>query len=194
MKIRLVVVSLAVGLSLIFLTGVGAQTLMSERIGVGARASYLLPRLDKALDSNFAMEGVFSYGVAPTFTTEVSVGHTRPAVLTEAGGKAQLTYILLSFQLRGEPTTDFAIYLGAGPGVILNKWSARGSERDMGGRDTFAGHLNIGFDYFITDNLALNMDAKYLWFDYRFIDRETNITGKELADSFLMGAGLKYVF
>jgi len=196
MRTRLVAVLLVVGVSLVFLAGAEAQSLISERIGVGLRAAYLLPTEDDILDSALSIEGAAQYGVSNNFATEVSVGHTRPDIIgsIEGGGSARITYVNLSFQFRGEPTADFALYLGGGPSVFFNGYKKGQGPDDYRGRDTFGAHLNIGFDYFVTANVVFNMDAKYLFFDYKYINRDNNKLGTVRADSLLMGTGLKYFF
>lgn len=169
-----------------------AQSLMTGRMGVGVRGGYLLPGEDDKLDSSFGFEGLLAYGVTDNLSAELSVGHTRPDIYYERiEGKAQITYFNLTFQLRGEPSPDLGLYFGAGPSLLINKWT--GSPGGVRGKDDLGVHLSAGLDYFLTEILVFNLDVKHLWADFKFRDRQ-NESGKISASSWLLAAGLKVFF
>lgn len=164
MKIRVAVFSLAFVVCLAVLNRAEGQTKISDRISLGLRASAFMPRQDEVVTGVFAGEGVVTFGLHRNAAVEMSVGHTlRYQSPRHLSARNQLTYANLSFQLRGEPTDNAGIYLGIGPSFIFNKWSSRleGSEEFARGRDGWGAHMGAGMDWFIGENLAINLDAKY---------------------------------
>lgn len=175
---------------------VGKQMIsVSCRPGVGARVAYFFPYSNDGVDSAIAYEGILSYMVNNNFATALSVGHTRPQWNDPIDGKARITYLNLTFELRGNPTPDFGLYLGFGPSMFFNNFKDNYDDQEVRVKDSFGMHLAIGFDYCITQDLVLNIDIKHLWFleDYKYtIDNGPTV--KADMDSVLMGAGLKYFF
>ncbi len=175
---------------------VGEQLIsVSCRPGIGARVAYFFPYSNDGVDSEIAYEGILSYQVSNIFATALSVGHTRPTWNDPISGEARLTYSNLTFELRGEPTPEFGLYLGFGPSIFFNSFKSSVDGVSVRARDSFGMHVSIGFDYCITQNIVFNIDVKHLWFleDYKY--RVNNgPTEKEKLNSVIMGAGLKYFF
>jgi hypothetical protein len=174
---------------------VGKQLIsVSCRPGVGARVAYFFPYSNDGVDSEIAFEGILSYMVSSNFATALSVGYTNPTWNDPISGESKLTYLNLTFELRGAPTAEFGFYLGFGPSMIFTDFDSD-TDANIRGRDSFGMHLAIGFDYCITQDLVFNIDVKHLWFleDYKY-SVDGGPTEKEKLDSVIMGAGLKYFF
>lgn len=167
---------------------------VSGRLGVGARIAYFFPYSNDGVDSTIAYEGIASYMVSSVFATALSVGYTRPQWDEPIDGHSELTYLNLTFELRGEPEPNFGLYLGFGPSLIFTNFDSA-TDANIKAKDTFGVHAALGIDFCITQYLVLNIDVKHLWFldDYKF-----KVDGgdwqKERLNSVIIGAGLKYFF
>lgn len=162
--------------------------------GVGARVAYFFPYSNDGVDSKIAYEGIVSYMVSNVFATALSVGYTRPEWNEPIDGQSELTYLNLTFELRGEPEPNFGLYLGFGPSLIFTDFDST-TEDNIRAKDSFGMHAALGIDYCITQNIVLNIDVKHLWFleDYRFKVND-GPWQKEKLNSVIIGAGLKYFF
>ncbi len=174
---------------------VGKQLIsVSCRPGVGARVAYFFPYSNDGVDSEIAFEGILTYMVSNNFATALSVGYTDPTWNDPISGESKLTYLNLTFELRGEPTPDFGLYLGFGPSMFFTSFDSD-TDDNIRAQDSFGMHVAIGFDFCLTQDLVLNIDVKHLWFleDYKYRVNDGPVE-KEKLDSVLMGAGLKYFF
>ena len=164
------------------------------RAGVGVRlATY--NATDSKVGNDTAIEGMVGYAITNTLLTVLSVGYTSPGISDSIAKSADLTYLNLDFEMRGDLNPNFAIYIGFGPSLLIKSYDLDGhSNRD----DTvIGGNVSLGMDYFVTPDIALNIDLKYL---ASFSKTKTDITGvgddQELPDldGFILGAGVKYFF
>ena len=61
--------------------------------------------------------------------------------------------------------------------------------------DNFAPHMNLGLEYLVSNNVAVNLDIKYIWDE---LEAEVNVPGytdEELdATKIVAGVGCKYYF
>ncbi len=162
--------------------------------GLGGRVAYFFPYSNDGVDSKIAFEGIATYMVNSIFATALSVGYTRPQWDEPVDGHSELTYMNLTFELRGEPAPNFGLYLGFGPSLIFSNFDSSTSV-NVKSKDTFGLNLSIGIDYCITQNIVLNIDVKHLWFldDYQ-IKIDDGSWQSEKLNSVIMGAGLKYFF
>ena len=174
---------------------VGPQLIsVPGRLGVGARVAYFFTYSNDGVDSTIAGEGIVSYMVNSIFATALSVGYTRPQWDEPVDGHSELTYMNLTFELRGNPEPNFGLYLGFGPSLIFTNFDSATSD-NVKAKDSFGMHVAIGFDYCITQNIVFNIDVKHLWFldDYK-VKVNDGDWEKEKLNSVIMGAGLKYFF
>lgn len=164
------------------------------RPGVGVRiASY--NSADSKVGNDTAIEGMVGYAITNSLLTVLSVGYTSPSISDSIAESADLTYLNLTFELRGDLNPNFAMYIGFGPSLFVKKYELEGhSDRS----DTVVGgNVSLGMDYFVMKDLALNIDLKYM---VSFSQTETDIGGVgqdvELPDldGLILGAGLKYFF
>ncbi len=167
---------------------------VSCRPGLGARVSYFFPYSNDDADSEIAYEGIISYAVSNVFATALTVGYTDPEILAPVEGRLRTTYLNLTFELRGEPEPNFGLYLGFGPSVYFNNFKSKGPY-DLNSDDSFGCHVSLGIDYFVLQDLALNIDVKHLWF---IDDVKYRVNGgskqKLEMNAMVFGAGLKYFF
>ncbi len=163
-------------------------------LGVGARLAYFFPYSNDGVDSKIAYEGIVSYMVNSIFATALSVGYTKPQWDEPVDGKSELTYMNLTFELRGNPEPNFGLYLGFGPSLIFTDFDS-GSSDDIDAKDSFGMHAAIGIDYCVTQNIVINIDVKHLWFldDYKIRVNDGDWQ-KEKLNSVILGAGVKYFF
>jgi len=179
-------------ITLLSVSSSSAQVMAEKRIGIGGRLGYMVPMKDN-LKSAFVYEGLLDYGVSNVFVTELSYGYSKPDLVYDNFGEAKIRYINLSFQLRGEPEPYFGLYLGVGPTLFFNGYRADSAEaQDVHAKDTFGIHVDFGFDYFITKNLVLNLDVKWLWFEYEYQRDLEGCTDELDAQSWVSGVGLKW--
>lgn len=163
-------------------------------LGVGARLAYFFPYSNDGVDNEIAYEGIVSYMVNSIFAGALSVGYTRPEWNEPVDGHSELTYMNLTFELRGEPEPNFGLYLGFGPSLIFSNFKSSSCD-NVKSKDTFGLNLALGLDYCVTQNIVLNIDIKHLWFldDYKIRINDGDWE-KEKLNSVIMGAGLKYFF
>lgn len=174
---------------------VGKQLIgVSCGLGVGARVGYFFPYSNDNVKSEIAYEGLIIYGVSNVFATTLAVGYTRPEFISPVEGDLELTYLNLTFELRGEPEPNFGLYLGFGPGLYFTNFDSKG-DYNLRSDDSFGLHVALGIDYFVTQSIAINIDVKHLWFMDDFKYRVDSVAQpKEKLNSAVFGAGLKYFF
>ncbi|MFH1039394.1 MAG: OmpW family outer membrane protein [PVC group bacterium] len=164
--------------------------------GLGARVAYFFPYSNSDVNSSIAYEGIVSYMVSNIFATALSVGYTRPEWnYPTMYGHSELTYLNLTFELRGEPEPNFGLYLGFGPSLIFSDFDSESPGVNVRAKDTFGAHVALGIDYCITQHIVLNIDVKHLWFldDYQYKIND-GAWEKAKLNSVIIGAGLKYFF
>lgn len=110
----------------------------------------------------FAYGGGFIYGFGKNFAVELDATHV-PNLDVETSGikvlEASFTDLSLGVQYRFIPENRLVPYLGVGADIIKGELAnLAGRKYDMDW--TGGGHVNAGFDYFITRGLALNVDVR----------------------------------
>ncbi len=162
--------------------------------GIGARVAYFFPYSNDDVESEIAYEGLISYAVSNVFATTLGVGYTKPEFIAPVEGDLELTYMNLTFELRGEPEPNFGLYLGFGPSLFFTDFKSKG-DYDLRSDDSFGFHVALGIDYFVTQSIAINIDVKHIWFLDGLKYRVDGVSqSKEKLDSMVYGAGLKYFF
>ena len=83
---------------------------------------------------------------------------------------------------------------------LINLWLSRGVAIDLEVDDTFFVTVGGGVDIFVTDHIALNLDAKYAWAQADIDEtRTTGSASQRLGDTMnlngaFVGAGFKFFF
>ena len=206
-KIILVVTAFA-------LITLGTQTAASAediagRSGIGIKIANVSPD-ESEFDSSTMTSINYTRGISSNLSIEASIGRT---VMDLEGGELTVAPILVTAQYR-MPSGDLSPYLGAGIGYYLNDFDVdsgmiareRASglplfDRDIEFDNSFGYHINVGIDYFLNSNLAVNLDGRMFWTNSDItvkgtdsgIDYWTEEHDRDL-DSTVIGVGVKYFF
>lgn len=150
------------------LTGNAMADSISGRFGITARLGGAVPLSDDFIKgtsdtkSGFAAGGGLIYGFGENMAAEVEVLHMPQLDVQTHGVKtyeASLTDISLGIQYRFASANKLVPYIGIGPDFItgdLKHVNGAGYDLDW----TFGGHINCGFDWFITPGIALTADVR----------------------------------
>lgn len=165
----------------IFVGNVGADSIKG-RLGITGQVGFIVPsdgELTPALtpasgvsklniDSGFVGGGGLIYGIGDNFAVEAHVAYapTLDVKYTDVKiTKLNTIDASLGFQIRSNLLDEKHItaYLGGGVDVLF------ANVDDIGGYNfdistVVGGHVNGGGDYFITKNLALNLDLRGVFF------------------------------
>ena len=167
---------------------------VSCRPGIGARVAYFFPYSNDDVNSEIAYEGIISYAVSNIFACALTGGYTDPEFLAPVSGRLETTYLNLTFELRGEPEPNFGLYLGFGPSLYFTNFKSQ-EDDSLRSDDTFGLHISMGIDYFVLQDLAINIDVKHLWFVEDIKYRLNGVVQpKEKLNAMVFGVGLKYFF
>jgi opacity protein-like surface antigen len=189
------------------------------RIGVGARVSYVTYSDDDyttfGVNVDAEPDDAIMFGVNLTFalnrfvSMELSVDYVETDVELSAlglsGDAGEVTSIPVLLSIRANLTDHptFRPYLTVGGGIFFNDIDSNpntaefiygpGAEFDVD--NSFAFHAGGGIEVFLSENIAFNLDCKYIWTE---IEGSVNIAGFSDEDfefnPFVAGAGLKYYF
>lgn len=141
---------------------------INGKLGVTVRMGATLPlNADfisgtSGTDAGLAVGGGLIYGFSEHMAADVEVLHMPQLDVKTNGVKtfeAALTDVSLGVQCRFLPGNRMVPYVGLGPDFItgdLNSVNETGFKLDW----TFGGHINIGFDWFITPGIAMNTDVR----------------------------------
>lgn len=175
--------------SLLLFSNAGMASSVAGKVGITARGGvgYFLNNeftdtaaanwnVDKTIKggTGWTGGGGIMYGITDNLSVDFDVIYSQVEVtMTPVGGsnavfgKGKTIDISLGAQWRFMPKSAFVPYLGAGVDFMINKfdlydaYSTPGESLDVD--NTYGGHLNLGADYFITPNIALNAEFRYLY-------------------------------
>ena len=192
---------------------------MKGRLGIGARVSYVNfsddgftadgVKVDVDSDDDVMYEGNLTYFIQDYLSLELSVGYTETnqdfdALGIEAdAGDFETIPVLLSLRAHLSTNTKVSPYLLFGIGYFFNDFDQNdttiefiyGPGADVDVDDSFGFHIGGGVEVFVTENLALNLDLKYIWTE---VEADVNVPGFKDEDidmdSFVAGLGIKYYF
>ncbi len=118
--------------------------------------------------------GGFMYGVTDNLAvdfdviyTQVETSWTKSGVGDQTFGRGKTIDVSFGAQWRFQPKKNLVPYIGAGIDLLINNfdlydaYTTSGESIDID--NTYGGHLAIGADYFITPNIALNAEFRYLY-------------------------------
>jgi outer membrane protein W len=194
-------------------------------IGVGARVFGMFPKGDKFLGQKLDFENEVGGEVNVTYrflkylALEAGVGYTQFDARNKTLGVNWATIealpIYATLQVRWvsskpEELKWIVPYFAIGGGYYLldideksglrNFWLPRGVLVDLEIDDTFFFHLGGGADIFLTDHLALVIDAKYSWATTDIDETQTTgLASRTFGDTVnlnaaYVGAGFKFFF
>jgi len=141
---------------------------IAGRLGVTGRIGASVPLQDDFIKgtsdtkSGFSGGGGLIYGIGRHGAVDVEVFH-MPQLDVEVNGaksyEAAITDVAVGFQFRFATENRLVPYLGLGPDFIrgnLRHISGTGYKLDW----TYGGHVNLGFDWFITPGIAMTTDVR----------------------------------
>lgn len=200
---------------LMIISNVSIAQELGNKFGIGARVSYINPTDDTIdtitfdPDGTILFDGNLTYYFSNSFSLEFLVGYTKPDVAAEMMGleidfgELEQIPLLLTGQYHIWINPESNIYLGGGIGYYLNDFSLSSLIKsidptlDISADNSFGYHFNAGFETFITDNMTLNLDFKYILNKADFTSREPGLpdeTSEVDLNAFVLGLGIKYLF
>jgi outer membrane protein W len=194
----------------------------AKKFAFGARVSYNIfqddeielfnTNIDTEYDSSVSISADFTYLFNESFSLELSLGYLKTDMTVSRFGDklgyGELTQIpiLLTGRYHFSVNDKVMPYIGLGVGYYLNDMEDADGNGDFFddapsgvnsfADDAFGFHLAGGVEYFVTDNVALNLDLKYvllsttIGFDGAGYDENDSTT----LNSFVFGIGAKYYF
>lgn len=189
---------------------------MDKKWGIGARLSYYAPD-DTTIedvsfdpDSSVLFEGNLTYFVNDLFSFEFGTGYTKPDVDAESSGISlefgeleQIPILLTGRFHYWLPNTSTNFYAGAGVGYYVNDFDLSSLFQtaipgfNIDSDDSFGFHVNGGVEFFINDNVAFDVDLKYIWNEADFTSTMSGFppeTDEIDLDAFSAGISIKYFF
>jgi outer membrane protein len=214
MRKKIIIAICVVALSFFFVNVSFAQG-PDKKWGIGARISFLAPEDDTVEgikfdpDTTALFEGIAQYLVNEWFSLELGVGYSKTDVDAEAFGLSLDfgEFEQIPIRLTGRFHYWFAnsratLYGGGGVGYYINDFelsslvisAVPSASADVD--DSFGFHVNAGVEFFFTDNMALDLDLKYVWSeaDFDFRDSSGVDTVEMDLNGFVVGISLKYLF
>ena len=192
---------------------------MKGRLGLGARVSYVNFTGDDytvyGVDVDVEPDESIMYGVNLTYfiqkylSLELSVDYTETDVdlkalgLSGDAGDFESIPVLLSLRAHLSTNTKVSPYLLFGVGYFFNDIDQNDSTIEFiygpGAKvdvdDSFGFHFGGGVEVFVSENVALNLDLKYIWTEVETSVNVAGFTDEDLnMDSFVAGLGIKYYF
>ena len=145
-------------------------------------------------DAGFAGGGGLIYGLTRNLAVETGVIY-MPSIDYDNSGEKVLEIesidVAVGLQLRNNVSKDLAAYLGGGIDVLLS--DVKDSFGNKGDVDTVVGgHVNVGGDYFITKDIALNLDLRGIFFPEADITGGGRTVAKYDPISFITLFGVRY--
>lgn len=160
----------------------------SKRFGIGVRGGFVFSGDDSVIDAtdgtriDIDVDSSFSFGINTTYvmsdvlSMELSADYVldRDTEFTTPGqsmrgGEISTIPVLLTLRIHIPINSGFKPYIGGGVGWYFNSfdqdplWTGVNPGVNVDLDDSFAWHANAGLELFFTENVALNLDAKYIW-------------------------------
>jgi outer membrane protein len=161
-------VIVTVALILFASTALAAE--IGGRLGITGKAGALVPLQDgfisdtSGADPGLAAGGGLIFGIGRNWAAEVDVTRLMRSDVNISGSKifeASFTDLALGLQYRFAPAGCLVPFLGGGADFIKGELkSTTGASYNLDW--TVGGHVNLGFDYFVTQGIALSVEARGL--------------------------------
>lgn len=161
-----------------------------------------VPGSDVKITTSGIPELDISYFFTPNIAAELILGVTPHRIKgdgTLSGVPVGKTWLLpptLTLQYHFTNWMPFKPYIGGGVNytIFFNQRAAGGAVQSMHIRNSFAPALQFGFDYMLTKNIGINVDAKKLWLRPSVSLNGGALTGRVHIDPWIVGGGLVYRF
>ena len=208
-------------ISFMFFSTIAMASSGGSRFGIGVRGGFVFSgddnftdptdgtRIDMDVDSSFSvginttyvMNDVLSMELSGDYVFDRDTEFTTPGG-SMRGGELSTIPLLLTLRIHIPVSSGFKPYIGGGVGWYFNSfdqdasWAAFGGGVNVDLEDSFAWHANAGLEFFFTDKVALNLDAKYIWSkpDLNMSAPGYYQTYEIDLDGFVVGIGLKFYF
>lgn len=123
--------------------------------------------------------------------------------LSGDAGKLKSIPVLLSFRAHLTDDPKFRPYFAFGGGYFFNEIASNtntaefiygtGAKFDVD--NSFALHVGAGIEVFVSENIALNLDCKYIWTKINASVNKAGFSDEDFKiNPFIAGIGLKYYF
>jgi outer membrane protein len=189
-----------------------------DKWGIGGRISYYAPDEFTAEgdtwdpDAGVLLEGNITYFVNNWFSLELGAGYTKSDVDVKDGetglsidfGELEQIPILLTGRLHyWFSNSKITLYAGGGVGYYINDFELSGLLQaafpgsTLDADNSFGFHVNGGVAFFVTDNVALDLDLKYVWNEADFTQTDPGDppeTAEFDLDAIVVGFSIKYFF
>ncbi len=192
-----------------------------SRFGIGVRGGFVFSGDDSIIDAtdgtriDIDVNSSFSFGINTTYvmsdvlSMELSADYVldRDTEFTTPGqsmrgGAISTIPLLLTLRIHIPTNSGFRPYIGGGVGWYFNSfdqdplWTAFNPGSNVDLDDSFAWLANAGLELFFTENVALNLDAKYIWSrpDLNVAAPGSYQTYEIDLDGFVVGMGIKFYF
>ncbi len=209
------IVLLCAALLLVFAPMAMAQE--EGKAGLGIDLGYVLPQGDSIADDDIVIDADFNstwtlglsgtYWFADQFSLELAVEYLKtgldfkvPGVATLDVGELQQIPILLTARFHPVDLDNFSPYIGVGAGYYINDFDTSKTlevdAEDELEADSNAGfHIAAGGEYFVDDNIALNLDLRYQFNQIKLkVKSDPNDSENLDVNAFVAQVGLKYYF
>lgn len=218
MSKKAIIICVAAAFILLFGHNAFAKDL-AGKFGIGAEIAYSKIKDEKIEDvhgQEYTYDGTSMYGANATyfftdwFSLECGLHYVKTDMaqsatdVSAAWGELTQTPILLTARAHLPNKSVVSPYFGIGGGYYFNDFKpsnilastfALGTSIDS--ENSFGFHINGGMEVFMSDNLALDLDLKYVWYStdfvlerWKFKDRTEHFD----LDTFTAGIGFKYYF
>jgi outer membrane protein W len=183
---------------------------VTNTIGIGARVFYYSPQSEDVFGASVDIENDLAVGlnltyiVTQNFSLELAWNYFKTDIEEGSFKLGEFTTMpfMLTCQFRLTPMGPIIPYVGGGVGYFINKFdeSSEAEEnaevKDIDIDNSLGLHTNAGLDWFLTDNFALNLDAKYLFTeaDIEGEEGDSKVTGDIDFEALTIGSGIKFYF
>lgn len=196
---KLIVLS-CLAASVALASGTAMAESIKGRVGVTGRLGFQIPADNEAefgwgnnkTDTGFVGGGGLIYGLDSNWAGEFDIAHSTFDSDTGDFGVTDFS-LGAQYRFRVPENRRLTPYVGGGLDILVadyDPWD--GASLDV---DTAVGvHLNGGADYFVTGNLALNAEAKFVFAPDTDITYQGVHTGDFDPSSFSGTVGVRYFF
>jgi outer membrane protein W len=205
-----------------------AQEPSAKRFGLGARLSYyevddvqVNSQLGTEVyrpDATGLFEGNFTFFLHRLFSFEIAAGYAKtdidadvnfPGLLIASGDYGEFEQIPILGTARvhlwhPDPSRPSGFYIGLGLGYYINDLTLSSAVKNflptfnVDVDNSFGAHANAGFEINLVDNLALNLDLKYVFMNEADVTLSLLGVGSTTTEidleGLIFGVGLKYYF
>jgi outer membrane protein len=138
--------------------------------GITGKAGALVPLKDDFIggstgaDPGLAAGGGIIFGLCKSLAIEVDATHLMKSNVSSGASSAEasLTDVALGLQYRFTPDNRLVPFIGGGADFIKGELK-NNSDTKFNLDWTVGGHVNVGFDYFLTRGIALTVDTRGLF-------------------------------